>query len=476
MTQRIVIDPVTRVEGHARITIRLDDAGQVQDARLHVTGFRGFEKFCEGRSFREMPSLTARVCGICPVSHQLASAKATDALLAVEIPEAARKLRSLVNLAQHVQSHALSFFHLSSPDLALGFDSDPARRNLLGLAQDRPELARDGIRLRAFGQRAIEAVTGKRIHPAWAIPGGVARPLTAEGRDAIRAGLPEALDIARRTLAWWKRAIERHAEEARVFGNFPTAFLGMVAPDGTLELTDGKLRFVDERGKVLADQVDPADYRTVIGEAVDPDSYAKSTYFAPLGYPAGVYRVGPLARLNVATRCGTPEADEELAQFRQLGRGAVLSSFHAHTARLVESLHALERMGALLEDPALLSDDVAAVAMRNRFHGVGAVEAPRGTLFHDYEVVRGGLLVRASLVVATAQNALAMNRAILQIARHFVSGRRLSEGMLDRVEAGIRAFDPCLSCATHAAGRMPLRVELAGPDGAVLDAAERGAA
>jgi NAD-reducing hydrogenase large subunit len=476
MARRVVIDPVTRIEGHAKITIQLDPAGEVAQARFHVTEFRGFERFCEGRSFREMPGLTARVCGICPVSHLLASAKATDAILAVEIPHAARKLRAFLNLAQLVQSHALSFFHLSAPDLALGFDADPARRNLFGLAAERPALARDGVRLRAFGQGTIEIVAGRRVHPAWAIPGGVARPLSAEGRDRIRAGLPEALEIARRTLDWWKGDMGRHAEEARAFGDFPSLFLGMVAPDGTLEHTDGKLRFVDERGNVVADQIDPADYRAYLGEAVEPWSYLKSPYYRPLGYPAGIYRVGPLARLNVASRCGTPGADAELGEFRRLGGGGpVLSSFHTHLARLIEILHALEKMDWMLDDPDLLSPDVRAEAMRNRTRGVGACEAPRGTLFHEYEVAPGGLLTRVNLLIATGQNALAMNRTVEQIARRFVSGGRISEGILNRVEAGIRAFDPCLSCSTHAAGRMPIRVELAGPDGTVLDVLERGA-
>ncbi|HYD41705.1 MAG TPA: Ni/Fe hydrogenase subunit alpha [Anaeromyxobacter sp.] len=473
MSERIVIDPVTRIEGHAKITIHLDDAGAVKDARFHVVEFRGFEKFCEGRSFREMPVITARVCGICPVSHLLASAKATDALLAVEIPEPARKLRKLVNLGQLVQSHALSFFHLSSPDFLLGYDADPARRNVLALAETHPEVARDGIRLRKWGQQVIETVAGKRIHPAWATPGGVARPLTEDGRDRIRAGLQDALEIAQRTLAWWKRVLVDHQEEARTFGNFPTLFMGMVDEDGLLDHTDGKLRFVSETGEILQDQLDPADYERWIGEAVEADSYLKSPYYRPLGHPGGIYRVGPLARLNVATRCGTPRADEELAEFRQLGRGAVLASFHYHYARLVEILYAIEKIAQLLGEPDLLSPDVQAVAMRNRNRGVGACEAPRGTLFHDYEVKPGGTLTRVNLLIATGQNNLAMNRTVAQIARHFVDGRKLREGMLNRVEAGIRAFDPCLSCSTHAAGKMPLRVELVDAGGDVLDVAER---
>jgi NAD-reducing hydrogenase large subunit len=469
MAERIVIDPVTRIEGHAKISIFLDDAGEVSDARFHVTEFRGFEKFCEGRSFREMPVITARICGICPVSHLLASAKATDALLAVEVPEPARLLRRVVNLGQLVQSHALSFFHLSSPDFLLGFDAEPARRNLFGLAEAHPEVARDGVRLRKWGQEVIETIAGQRIHPRWAVPGGVAQPLAAAGRDRILAGLPEALDIARRALAWWKRTLDDRQEEARVFGNFPSLFMGMVAPDGTIEHYDGKLRFVDETGEIVADGIDPQDHAQWIGESSEPDSYLKSPYFKPLGFPAGLYRVGPLARLNVATRCGTPLADAELAEFRQLGRGAVLSSFHYHYARLVEILHAIERVGELLERPEALDEDVQAVAMRNRMRGVGACEAPRGTLFHEYEVARGGLLTRVNLLIATGQNNLAMNKAVAQIARHFVSGRKIEEPLLNRVEAGIRAFDPCLSCSTHAAGKMPLVVDLVGPGGELLD-------
>jgi NAD-reducing hydrogenase large subunit len=473
MSERIVIDPVSRIEGHAKITIQLDDAGAVKDARFHVIEFRGFEKFCEGRSFREMPVITARICGICPVSHLLASAKATDALLAVDIPEPARKLRKLVNLGQLVQSHALSFFHLASPDFLLGYDADPERRNILALAETHPEVARDGIRLRKWGQQVIEIVAGKRIHPAWATPGGVARPLTEDGRDRIWSGLQEALEIAQRTLAWWKRVLVEHQEEARTFGNFPTLFMGMVDEDGLLDHTDGKLRFVSETGEVLQDQLDPADYEQWIGEAVESDSYLKSPYYKPLGYPGGIYRVGPLARLNVCTRCGTPRADEELAEFRQLGRGAVLASFHYHYARLIEILYGIERIAQLLGEPDILSEDVQALAMRNRTRGVGACEAPRGTLFHDYEAKAGGVLTRVNLLIATGQNNLAMNRTVAQIARHFVDGRKLREGMLNRVEAGIRAFDPCLSCSTHAAGKMPLRIELRDAGGGVVDVVER---
>lgn len=473
MAQRIVIDPVTRIEGHGRITIQLDDAGQVAEARFQVTELRGFERFCEGRAFRELPLITSRICGICPVAHQLASARAGDALLAVDVPEAAKRLRELGCLAQLVQSHALSFFHLSSPDWVLGYDAPPERRSVLGLAEARPDLARDGIRLRQWGQQAIEAVAGRRIHPTWAVPGGVAGPLTAAGRERILAGLPEALAIARRTLAWFGRSLEEHLEEARVCGLFPSLFLALVGPGGELAFADGRLRVVDERGELVADQLDPRDYRTWLGEAVEPWSYLKFPYYRPRGYPGGLYRVGPLARLNCCSRAGTPAADEALAWFRRLGQGAVLSSFHAHAARLVELLYGVERIEALLQDPELLSDEVCAVAMRSRRRGVGCCEAPRGTLFHDYEVGADGVLTRVNLLVATGQNNLAMNRTVTQLARHHLTGRKLTEGLLNRVEAGIRAYDPCLSCSTHAAGRMPLAVELRGPDGALLDALSR---
>ena len=258
MPQTITIEPVSRVEGHAKITIQLDDHGEVCDARFHVLEFRGFEKFCEGRHFQEMPAITSRVCGICPVSHMLASADAGDQLLAVEIPETALLLRRVVNLAQLVQSHALSFFYLSSPDLLLGYDADPAVRNVLGVAAAHPQLARRGIRLRQFGQTVIDIIAGKRIHASWAIAGGVNAVLSPEGRDLILAGLPEALDTARSTLDWFRGALDAHAEEARVFGNFPTMFLGMVTPDGSLETYGGRLRLMDADGHIVADQLDAA--------------------------------------------------------------------------------------------------------------------------------------------------------------------------------------------------------------------------
>ncbi len=473
MPQRIVIDPVTRIEGHAKISILLDDDGNVADAQFHVVEFRGFERFCEGRPLWEMPALTARTCGICPVSHLLASARAGDEILAVEVPPAADKLRRLMNLAQMVQSHALSFFHLSAPDFLLGWDSPVGQRNVFGLLGQNPDLVRAGIRLRQFGQEVIEILGGKKVHPSWAVPGGVRSGLSLAGRERIRAGLPEAFATSRLALDLYKSLLDRLHREVQIFGNFPSLFLGLVTADGEWEHHGGKLRFMDSSGSILVDQIDPQNYREYIGEAVQSSSYLKSPFFKPLGVSEGMYRVGPLARLNVCKSMGTPGANAELKEFRQHGSGAVTSSFHYHHARLIEILASLERIEAMMEDPDLHSDHLRADAGVNKLRGVGVSEAPRGTLFHDYEVDRDGIITKVNLVIATGQNNLAMNRTVAQIAKHYVKGPKVPEAMLNRVEHGIRSFDPCLSCSTHAVGQMPLIVQLFGADGILVDEVRR---
>jgi NAD-reducing hydrogenase large subunit len=469
MAKRIIIDPVTRIEGHAKISIFMDDAGNVSDAEFHVVEFRGFEKFCEGRPYSEMPGITPRICGICPVSHLLASAKAGDAIMAVSIPPAADKLRRLMNLGQMVQSHALSFFHLSAPDFLLGWDTPQPQRNVFGLIAANADLARAGIRLRQFGQEIIEILGGKKVHPAWAVPGGVRSALTEEGRARIRAWLPEAFATTKVAFELFKKTMDTHKREIQIFGNFPSLFMGLVDADGGWEHHGGKLRFVDASGSVIADQLEPAKYLDFIGEAVQPTSYLKSPYYTPLGFPDGMYRVGPLARLNVAEQMGTPKADAELKLFKKMGRGAVTSSFLYHYARLIEILASLERIEAYMDDPELLSEDLRADAGINSHRGVGVSEAPRGTLFHDYTVDRDGLLKKVNLIVATGQNNLAMNRTVAQIAQHYVHGNEIPEPMLNRIEHGIRCYDPCLSCSTHAVGQMPLHVRLIGPGGELLD-------
>lgn len=470
MAQTIHIDPVTRIEGHARITIQLNDVGDVEDAHFHVTQLRGFEKFCEGRPFHEMPSLMARICGICPVSHLVASAKACDALLAVHIPPTAANLRRILNLAQITQSHALSFFYLSSPDLLLGMDADPNQRNLFGVAQMQPQLARDGVRLRQIGQQIIEILGGKRIHPAWVVPGGVSAPLTAEKRDQILKLIPDGIEVISRVLVWFRGVVSNYAEEIEAFSALKTLFLGLTNDQNQLEMYDGFLRLIDDEGQLIADRLNPDCYEDYITEKVEPWSYLKSPFYEPLGYPEGVYRVGPLARLNLVQSCGTPRADEALGFFRTLD---TQSSFHYHYARLIEILYCFEKIDELLHTPDILSTRVRAHAQPNSQHGVGVSEAPRGTLMHHYEIDDDGLITRANLVIATGHNNYAMDRSVFEVAKRFVKGSQLTDGMLNRVEAVIRSFDPCLSCSTHAVGQMPLQLQLIAPDGSIVQEVKR---
>jgi NAD-reducing hydrogenase large subunit len=475
----VVIDPVTRIEGHAKITIALDDSGAVSDCRFHVTEFRGFEEFCKGRPVWEMPSLTARTCGICPVSHLLASAKAGDAVMGVKIPDNAVRLRRIVNLGQIIQSHALSFFHLSAPDLLLGWDSDPSARNVFGLMAEEPELARRGIMLRSFGQGVIESIAGRKVHAPGILPGGIAEPMTEETRLRLSEGLVEARKTAEDALALFVSILDNYEREVRAFGSFPSLFLGLANDDGLWEHYDGHLKMVDSEGTVVADHVAPSDYRSIIGEAARRDSYLKSPYFKPNVGPdddplAGMYRVGPLARLNVCKHMGVPAADEALAEYRERAGGVATSSFFYHYARLIEILAATERMADHLADDDVTSPHVRARAAVNAHHVVGVSEAPRGTLFHEYRVDEHGVLTDMNMIIATGQNNLPMNETVLQIAKEWIDGPSIPEGILNRIEAGIRAYDPCLSCSTHAIGMMPLVVSLVAPDGEVVSEVRRG--
>jgi len=469
MAKTVVIDPVTRIEGHAKISIFLDDQGKVSDARFHVVEFRGFERFCEGRPMYEMAGITSRICGICPVSHLLASAKTGDKLLGVEIPIAGEKLRRMMNLAQITQSHALSFFHLSSPDFLLGWDSDPATRNVFGLMAADPDLARMGIRLRQFGQTILEILGTKKIHSAWAVPGGVRTPLSNEGKQWIKERLPEAREAIDAALKLFKELLPKLSDEVSVFGKFPSLFMGLVGKNGEWEHYGGHLRFVDSNGKIVADNLSEDDYRDFIGEAVEPWSYLKFPYYKPMGYPDGIYRVGPLARINICSQMGTPAADKELFQFRFLAGGVATSSFFYHYARLIEILAAIEQIEQLVDDPDVQDPLTRARASVNQLEGIGVSEAPRGTLFHHYQVDRQGLIQKVNLIVATGNNNLAMNKTVKQIAEYYIKSEEIPEGFLNRVEAGIRCYDPCLSCSTHAAGQMPLQIELFNSQGILID-------
>ncbi len=474
MGKKITIEPVTRIEGHGRVTIHLNDQGAVEQTFFHVDEFRGLEKFCEGRPYYEMPQITQRICGICPVSHHLAAAKACDRIEGVEIPRPARLLRELIHMGQMVQSHALHFFHLASPDLLLGFDADPAIRNIAGLAQANPELALKAINLRRYGQQIIERLGGKRIHPNFTVPGGVNAPLRPEDRDGIGAELKAMIAVAGEGIGIIKGWLESNRELAAGFGSFPSGYMGLVTPDGGIELYDGDVRLKDAAGNLLA-QFKPDHYLAHVGEHVEPWSFLKFPFYRRLGWPDGFYRVGPLARLNIIDQIGTPLADEEFKIWKGLNGGRpVEGSLYYHYARMVEMLYCLERIGALLDDPDILSSDVRAYpAVRLPGGGVGIIEAPRGTLFHDYSVNENGQLIRVNLIVATGNNNWAMNLAAGQVAKAHVRGDKLTEGMLNRVEAVIRCYDPCLSCSTHAIGKMPLEAVLYAADGTVLDRVAR---
>jgi NAD-reducing hydrogenase large subunit len=469
--KKIHINPVTRIEGHAQVAILLNEDDSVREALFKVVDFRGFEKFTEGRPFYELPSITSRACGICPVAHLLASVKACDQITGINPPKTAIMLRRLMHMGQIIQSHALNFFHLSAPDFLLGLDSDPAKRNIFGLIEKEPDLAMQGIRLRKFGQEIIAKVAGKKIHPSeWVQPGGAKWPLTQESVDYLRGFLPEALGLAQKTLEMWKQMLDGLQEEVENFGNFPTYYMGLVTPDGGLEHYDGVIRIMDPNGKVAAECVDPKKYADFIGEAVEPWSYMKFPYFKSVGYPDGAYRVGPLARLNVASYCDTPLANEELKRFKKLGKnGVVQSTFHYHYARLIEVLFCIETAKRLLEDPDILSEHVTSKVLVNNFEGVGVAEAPRGTLIHHYKVDQQGMIKWNNMIIATENSNIAYNMAVTQVAKKYVKARQLQEGMLNRVEAVIRAFDPCLSCATHAVGSMPLDVQLIDAKGNIVD-------
>jgi len=473
MSQTITIDPVTRLEGHGKITIQLDGRGEIKDAHFHVTQVRGFERFSEGRPFYEMPSLMARICGICPVSHLIASAKACEAIMSVRIPHTAAQLRRILNLAQMVQSHALSFFYLSSPDLLLGMEADPKVRNILGVAAAKPELGRAGVGLRRFGQSIIEILGGKRVHPGWVVPGGVTEPLEPAKRDRILAMIPEAYANIALALGAYKAIASQFKAEIDVFANFPSNYMSLIHEDESIEFTDGAARLIDVTGAIIEEGITAARYTEIIGEAVEPYSYTKFAYYKPLGYPEGSYRVGPLARLNIVKRMGTPRAEKEFIEFRQLAAGPIESSFYYHHARLVEMLHGVEKIEEILADPRILEKHVRATAGVNRLEGAGQAEAPRGILHHHYKVDENGKMTWANLVIATGQNNNAMNKGVLQAAQHYIKDGKFTEGILNRVEAVVRTFDPCLSCSTHAAGQMPLQISLVSAAGDVLDRVAR---
>jgi NAD-reducing hydrogenase large subunit len=479
MKQKIVIDPVTRVEGHGKVTIHLDEQNRVTDSFFHVVEFRGFERFIQGHPYWEAPVMVQRLCGICPVSHHLAAAKAIDRIVGLE-PEdlsiTAQKIRKLLHFGQIFQSHALHFFYLASPDLLFGSTTRPEQRNVVGIAMEYPELARKGILMRKFGQEIIKMIAGKKIHGISTTPGGVHKKITVRERDYFLNG--KDIPSVDTMISWSQEIIDfiksYHVKNARWlnrFAEYPSGHLGLVnKTNGYLELYDGHLRSIDSTGIKTLDDIEDEDYQHWFYEGVEKWSYMKFPYLKHLGRQKGWNRVGPLARMNVCEGISTPLAAFERLEFLEANSGKTCNrTMFSHWARLIELLHCAEMIKELLEDDDLLSNDLVRRGER-RNEGIGIIEAPRGTLIHHYQVDDKDRITRCNLIVSTTHNNEAMNKAVDWVAREEISGKaKITESLLNQVEVAIRAYDPCLSCATHALGKMPLEVSLLGPEGNTID-------
>ena len=473
-SRRVAIDPISRVEGHGKITLLLDDDNHIQEARLHIVEFRGFEKFIQGRPYWEVPVFVQRLCGICPVSHHLAAAKAVDQLVGVEsLTATSHKLRELLHFGQTMQSHALHFFHLSSPDLLFGFGSDMAKRNIVGVIEKHPNVALKGVKLRKYGQQLIAAIMGKRIHGLAAVPGGMNKSLNKEERDVLLADI-EDIKTWSMDAVLLNEQLHMINPENQSFATLNTPFLSMVGAKGELELYHGGLRANKANGDPLFDQFDYRGYENIIREEVRPWSYMKFPYLTELGKEKGWYRVGALARVNNCDSINTPLAEEARQRFKAFADGAFVQDTLAyHWARMIEVLHCAEAIERLLNDPDISGDDLVVTGEKRR-EGVGVIEAPRGTLFHHYKVDQEGLIEKANLIVSTTSNNQAMNESVRSVANQYIDGNEVTEGLLNHLEVAVRAYDPCLSCATHALGKMPLQVELLDTAGNQLDQLSKG--
>ena len=469
--KKVTIEPVTRVEGHGKVTIHLDDNNNVTDAKMHIVEFRGFERFIQGRPFWEVPVLVQRLCGICPVSHHLAAAKAMDQIVGVDqLTPTAEKMRRLMHYGQTFQSHALHFFHLVSPDLLFGFDADPAIRNVIGVAKKFPDLAVQGVMMRKYGQEIIKATAGKKIHGTGAIPGGINKNLSIAERDFFLKDVDQMMEWSRSALKIAKDYTVANLELATKFAAFPSNHLSILREDGAMDLYHGNMRAIDAEGNKIFDNADYNKYNDYIAEEVRPWSYMKFPFIKSIGPENGWYRVGPLARVNACDFIDTPEAEAARKEFMAVTDNKPNNlSLAFHWARLIELLHAMEKIRDLLNDSDLQGEDLVLKGERRNV-GVGLIEAPRGTLFHHYEVNDDDQVVMANLIVSTTSNNEPMNRAVQAIANDYISGKpEITEGLLNHVEVAIRCYDPCLSCATHAIGQMPLEVKLLDADGNVID-------
>ena len=484
MGKQITIEPVTRVEGHGKVTIKLDKNNEVEESRLHIVEFRGFERFIQGRPYWEIPVLVQRLCGICPVSHHLAAAKAMDVIVGAGtgdgLTPTGEKMRRLMHYGQIFQSHALHFFHLSSPDLLFGLDADPRIRNVIGVAMEHKELAVQGVMMRKFGQEIIKATAGKKVHGTGAIPGGINKHLTKEQVDEFLNG-PDPMNVDK-MISWSQDALaffvdyhKKNKDFIDGFANFPSSHLSLVRADGAMDLYHGVLRCVDQNGKIILDDIDYQDYYKHIAEGVKNWSYMKFPYLKHIGPETGWYRVGPLARMNTAEFIPTPLAQKAHEQFKAYTKGKPNGmSMHMHWARLIEILHSAEVIKDLLQDPDITEGELVTKGQK-RSEGVGLIEAPRGTLFHHYRVGNDDTIKMANLIVSTTNNNTPMNLAVESIAKQYMNGQKnITEGMMNAVEVGIRAYDPCLSCATHALGQMPMEFKLIDEQGDLIEEKYKG--
>ncbi|MBK8537420.1 MAG: Ni/Fe hydrogenase subunit alpha [Candidatus Competibacteraceae bacterium] len=475
--QRIAIDPISRVEGHGKVTLLLDENHHIRQARLHIVEFRGFEKFIQGRPYWELPIVVQRLCGICPVSHHLAAAKAIDQLVgARELTPTAEKIRRLLHLGQTLQSHAVHFFHLASPDFLFDFDDPVAHRNIAGVMADYPDIARQGVLLRKYGQEVIRVISGKRVHGVAPVPGGVNKALTTADRDYLLTDLDQMIEWTQEVIKLMRQAFERNPAYFTYFATIRSNYLSLVRADGALDLYHGGLRAKNRRGGMIFDHLDYQRSFQVIHEQVKSWSYMKFPFIHSLGPDKGWYRVGPLARINNCDFIPTPLAEEERRQFMAMGQGQLIHATLAyHWARMIELLYSAEAIKELLHDPDILDGELV-VRGEMAQEGIGVVEAPRGTLFHHYRINEDGLIEKANLIVSTTNNNQAMNESIRQVAERYLDGKELTEPLLNQIEVAVRAYDPCLSCATHALGQMPLYVELVDEEsGAIVDCLVRDA-
>jgi F420-non-reducing hydrogenase large subunit len=464
MVKQIKIAPVSRIEGHAQVTIDVDDSGKATDARLNIMEVRGFEKFLQGRPVEEAPRITSQICGICPVSHHLAAAKASDECFGVKCAPTAFKLRELMQMGQYIHSHILHFYFLAAPDFVFGPDADPMQRNVFGVLAVNPALATEAVLFRKVGQQIVEATGGRSINPVTYVPGGITKGLTQEDVDRLLPMAKKAVEYSQNALALAKPLFNQYIDAVKLLGEAPSMHLGLVK-NGNLELYDGTLRLLGKDGSIVKEFADK-DYLEYISEYVYPHSYMKAPYYKPMGWENGMYRVSPLSRINACDKIDTPLAQAELEEFRKaFGRPAQLTLLY-HYARLIETLYASEKAVELLSDKEITGKELRTPVKPQAATGVGVIEAPRGTLIHDYDTDEKGMIKRANIIVATAHNNKAMNVGLKNTAQKIINTATPEQGILNRMEMVIRAYDPCFSCATHTvAGKMPLEIVINSPEG-----------